>query len=810
MEISLETSTVISEAIRYAKENKMEYITPEVILLALCVNPKFRNALIECGGSVKKLKSDLKEYLSKYVYCKNGKDPTFSDAATFMLALAGEHTQFSGKKVVDIPQIVYSLFELEDSYAVYYLQLQDIETVDLMRALISEYDGFDDESILHRGFGPNMNNYKRSGFEEDSEDMDDEELDEEETDAEELDDEELSDDELSEEEQYGEDYELRDDEENYEGAGRRSRSGKAAASGWQQFAPCINDMLEKVNPLIGREAEIERTIQILCRKDKNNPLHIGEPGVGKTAITYGLARMIKEKKVPEQLENAKIFSLDLGGLIAGTRYRGDFEKRIKKVLAAVEREEKPIVYIDEIHNLYGAGATGEGSYDASNLLKPYLSEGHIRFIGATTYEEYKKYFEKSRSLVRRFQNVEINEPSKEETIEILKGLKSRYEEFHGVRYDDEILKYIVEASSKYINERFLPDKAIDLMDESGAYRKLHPVKSKRADRNKVNKDIVNKVLTSICRVPLESVESNETEGLAELEERLKSQIFGQEEAITQVTNAVKFSKAGLLEEGKPLASLLFVGPTGVGKTEIARKLASELGVRLIRFDMSEYEEKYAVSKLIGASAGYVGYENGGLLTEEIRKSPSSVLLLDEIEKAHEDIYNILLQVMDYATLTDNQGRKADFRNVIIIMTSNIGADKVGKNTIGFRSERLDNTAMMDEVKRVFKPEFRNRLSRIVIFNSMDEEMAERIIDKKLGELKNLLQAKNIELMVDPEAKQLIKEKGISIEYGAREVERVIRNEIKPLFVDSILFGSLKKGGKIKLTAADKVFQILLQ
>ena len=564
----------------------------------------------------------------------------------------------------------------------------------------------------------------------------------------------------------------------------------------------MNDMLENVNPLIGRDEELERTIQILCRKDKNNPLHIGEPGVGKTAITYGLARMINEDKVPNQLKDGKIFSIDLGGMIAGTKFRGEFESRLKKVLNGILKEKNPIIYIDEIHNLYGAGATGDGSFDASNMLKPYLADGHIRFIGSTTYEEYKKYFEKSKSLVRRFQNVEINEPSVAETIEILKGLKSGYEEFHGVSYSDDVIEYAVNSSAKYINERFLPDKAIDLMDEAGAYRKLHPMDGKV---QLVDKDVINKVLTSICRVPMETVETDETTGLAELEDKLKGQIFGQDEAITQVTNAVKFSKAGLLEEGKPLASLLFVGPTGVGKTEIARRLAAEMGVKLIRFDMSEYEEKYAVSKLIGASAGYVGYENGGLLTEEIRKNPSAVLLLDEIEKAHDDIYNILLQVMDYATLTDNQGRKADFRNVIIIMTSNIGADKVGKNSIGFLSEKKDNSAMMEEVKRVFKPEFRNRLSRIVIFNDMDEQMADRIVKKKLGELKTLLNRKSIELLVDESAEKLIKKKGISEQYGAREVERIIRNEIKPLFVDSILFGNLKDGGKILLSVQDDKF-----
>lgn len=739
--MSKEVSEIISDSIEYAKENGLEYITPEVILLMVCKNQNFRDAFEECGGSIKKLKKNIKSFIAENIYSSTNINPSLSDDSTYALALAERTSHYGGKDTIELMQIIHGIFQLEESYAAYYINCQNVEEVDLLRCMAELYDI--DEDL--------------------------------------------------EQEEYSEDDQEADLDEDGE---------KESSKGWRQYAPCMNDMLENVNPLIGRDEELERTIQILCRKDKNNPLHIGEPGVGKTAITYGLARMINEDKVPNQLKDGKIFSIDLGGMIAGTKFRGEFESRLKKVLNGISKEKNPIIYIDEIHNLYGAGATGDGSFDASNMLKPYLADGHIRFIGSTTYEEYKKYFEKSKSLVRRFQNVEINEPSITETIEILKGLKSGYEEFHGVSYSDEVIEYAVNSSAKYINERFLPDKAIDLMDEAGAYRKLHPMDGKV---QLVDKDVINKVLTSICRVPMETVETDETSGLAELEDKLKGQIFGQDEAITQVTNAVKFSKAGLLEEGKPLASLLFVGPTGVGKTEIARRLAAEMGVKLIRFDMSEYEEKYAVSKLIGASAGYVGYENGGLLTEEIRKNPSAVLLLDEIEKAHDDIYNILLQVMDYATLTDNQGRKADFRNVIIIMTSNIGADKVGKNSIGFLSEKKDNSAMMEEVKKAFKPEFRNRLSRIVIFNDMDEQMADRIVKKKLGELKALLNRKSIELLVDESAEKLIKKKGISEQYGAREVERIIRNEIKPLFVDSILFGNLKDGGKILLSVQDDKF-----
>ena len=510
--------------------------------------------------------------------------------------------------------------------------------------------------------------------------------------------------------------------------------------------------------------------------------------------------------VPESLNGAKIFSLDLGSLLAGTQYRGDFEKRFKAVMESINREEKPIIYIDEIHNIVGAGAVNGGTFDISNMLKPYLAAGHVRFIGATTHEEYKKHFEKNKSLVRRFQNVEIKEPGTQDAIQILEGLRKNYEAFHGVSYEEGALAYAVEMSAKYINERYLPDKAIDLIDEAGAYRRMHLQEQKIQT---VNKELIDEILSKTCHIPKQVVERNETESLGTLKERLQSCVFGQDEAIAQVVNAVKFSRAGLLEEGKPLASLLFVGPTGVGKTEIARSLAREMGIKLIRFDMSEYEEKHAVAKLIGAPAGYVGYEEGGLLTEEIRKHPHAVLLLDEIEKAHSDIYNILLQVMDYATLTDNQGRRADFRNVIIIMTSNAGASRMGKRGIGFGQQDIKEDVIMEEVKRIFQPEFRNRLSRIMVFHGMSEEMAGRIVEKKLKELAQMLMRKNVELSVSMEAKKLVKRKGISTEFGAREIERVIQGEIKPLLVDEILFGELKKGGRCELTAMGDQFRISL-
>ncbi|MCQ2536888.1 MAG: AAA family ATPase [Lachnospiraceae bacterium] len=731
MHFSEEVLNIIQRALIYAKQKQCEFLTPEILLLQIAEEEIFEMAFEACGGNIDRLKKDLRDYIENYVDKING-ETTFSTQMNEVIVYAQRNVMGTGGNEVCLRHMIRGLWQLEDSYAVYYMESQDVDEIAVLQAL-AEFD--EDDEVFK-----------------------------------------IVDEALTEEED----------------------------AGWKKVAPCMNDDVEGRNPLIGREAELDRTIQILCRKDKNNPLHIGEPGVGKTAIAYGLVKRIVDGNVPKELKGAKVFSLDLGGMLAGTQYRGDFEKRFKQVLTEIAKEETPIIYIDEIHNLSGAGAVGESSFDASNLLKPYLSEGHIRFIGATTFEEYKKYFEKNKSLVRRFQNIEVKEPSEEETIKILEGLKHGYEKFHGVKYAKGVLEYAVHMSTKYIHERFLPDKAIDLIDEAGAFRKLHPT-GKRTET--VDKSVINEVLTSICRVPVESVATDDVSGLKDLEKRMLSNIFGQDEAISQVVNSVKFSKAGLLEENKPLASLLFVGPTGVGKTEIAKTLAKELGVKLIRFDMSEYGEKHAVAKLIGSPAGYVGYEEGGLLTEAIRKTPSAVLLLDEIEKAHSDIYNILLQVMDYATLTDNQGRKADFRNVVIIMTSNAGANRLGKNSIGFNLSNPDNDVIMGAVKDTFQPEFRNRLSKIVVFNGMNDKMAERVVDKKLKGLAQQLLVKKTVLTTDDTARKLLKEKGISVEFGAREVDRVIRNEIKPLFVDELLFGKLKKGGTLKLSAAETKFII---
>ena len=564
---------------------------------------------------------------------------------------------------------------------------------------------------------------------------------------------------------------------------------------WRRLVTCMNELYENHNPLIGREQELQRTIQVLCRRDKNNPLHMGEPGVGKTALIWGLARMIEEGRVPERLKGSRIYQLDIGTLLAGTQYRGDFEHRIKQIMDGIQDEsDKNIVYIDEIHTLVGAGATGEGAMDASNMLKPYLESGSIRFIGSTTYEEYNRHFSRSKGLVRRFQQIDIPEPTPEETKHILRQLRGQYESFHHVTYDEGALDFAVDASYKHVNDRFLPDKAIDLIDEAGAAMEVN-----QGDKSIIQKADIADVLAKTCKVDAMAMKDDDDNSQLEtLAPRLLSKIYGQDEAIRQVVESVQMSKAGLLDDNKPLASLLFVGPTGVGKTEVARVLSQELGIQLLRFDMSEYTEKHTVAKLIGSPAGYVGYEDGGLLTDAIRKTPNCVLLLDEIEKAHQDIYNILLQVMDYARLTDNKGRKADFRNVILIMTSNAGAQFAAQANIGFTGKVSRGEAMLKQVKKTFKPEFINRLTGTVVFNDMDEQMATLILRKKLGELQEKLTAKQVTMTLSDEAFSLLLEEGFTREYGAREMDRVIAQRLKPLLMREILFGSLKKGGNVEV------------
>ena len=573
---------------------------------------------------------------------------------------------------------------------------------------------------------------------------------------------------------------------------------KSPKSSWKQLVTCMNDNYQMHNPLIGREHELKRTIQVLCRCDKNNPLHVGEPGVGKTALVWGLTRLIEENKVPKRLQGSKIYQLDMGTLLAGTQYRGDFEKRIKQIMDGVQGEsDNNIVYIDEIHTLVGAGAIGDGAMDASNMLKPYLESGKIRFIGSTTYEEYNRHFSRSKGLIRRFQQIDITEPSIDEAKNIIMQLKPRYEEFHGVKYTDDAISFAVEASAKHINDRFLPDKAIDLIDEAGAAMEIEE------NAKTIGKKEIADVLSKTCKVEaLSEAEDDDYKQLEKLADRMLSQIYGQDEAIRQVVESVQMSRAGLLDDNKPLASLLFVGPTGVGKTEVARVLAKELGIPLTRFDMSEYTEKHTVAKLIGSPAGYVGYEDGGLLTDAIRKSPNCVLLLDEIEKAHQDIYNILLQVMDYARLTDNKGRQSDFRNVVLIMTSNAGAQYASHASVGFNGTVSRGEAMMKQVKKTFKPEFLNRLSGTVVFHDMNKQMATLILQKKLRELESKLEAKQVKMNLIPDAFEYLLKEGFTPEYGAREMDRVIAQRLKPLLMREILFGSLKNGGEITIGIKD--------
>lgn len=571
--------------------------------------------------------------------------------------------------------------------------------------------------------------------------------------------------------------------------------GKAA---WRRLVTCMNEHYTRYNPLVGRERELKRTMQVLCRRDKNNPLHVGEPGVGKTALVWGLTRLIEEDKVPKRLRGSRIYQLDMGTLLAGSQYRGDLENRIKQIMDGIQEESgNNIVYIDEIHTLVGAGATGEGAMDASNMLKPYLESGTIRFIGSTTYEEYNRYFSRSKGLIRRFQQIDILEPTVEEAKAIIRQLKPRYEEFHGVKYTDEAVTFAVEASAKHVNDRFLPDKAIDLIDEAGAAMEMDDYV------RIVGKREIAEVLSKTCKVDaLSEAEDEDYRQLESLAARMLSQIYGQDEAIRQVVESVQMSRAGLLDDNKPLASLLFVGPTGVGKTEVARVLSKELAIALIRFDMSEYTEKHAVAKLIGSPAGYVGYEDGGLLTDAIRKNPNCVLLLDEIEKAHEDIYNILLQVMDYARLTDNKGRHADFRNVVLIMTSNAGAQFASQASVGFNGNVSRGDAMMKQVRKTFKPEFLNRLSGAVVFRDMDKQMATLILQKKLRELESKLQTRQVTMELSPDAFEYILKEGFTTEYGAREMDRVISQKLKPLLMREILFGSLKQGGNITIGVKD--------
>ncbi len=731
MKITKTVNDILVEAYKIANNKRHEYVTPEHLLLASLKNKRFLEAIKGCGGDAQKLTDNLNDYLDKYVSKVEGKDAKESFGMENILFIATQQAVFSGKNKIDLEHIISALYELENSYAVYYLNEQGINKRDLL---------FD---LCHRESEIMLENSNDEIFLDNN-------LNDEYDEAEELDKETII----------------------------------------KKYAKNLTQEVNQINkdPLIGRQDILDRTIQILCRRTKNNPIHVGEVGVGKTAITLGLAKLIVEKKVPEKLKNAEIFSLDVGSLLAGTRYRGDFEERMKVLLDEIMTRENPIVYIDEIHTIVGSGALEGGSLDGASLIKSYLLEGKIKFIGATTYDEYKKYFEKDKGLSRRFQIIDVKEPSKDEAVKILEGLKKNFEDYHNVKYTNRALVSAVNLSSKYINDRYLPDKAIDIIDEAGAYMSM--VRKDRRTK-KIDEGIIEKIIAKMCNIPKETVEGNEVQSLKNLEATMKKNIFGQDTAIENVVRCIKMSRAGLNDENKPVASMLFVGPTGVGKTEIAKVLANSLGIEFVRFDMSEYGEKHAASKLIGSPPGYVGYEEGGLLTDTIRKKPNCVLLLDEVEKAHRDILNVLLQIMDYATLTDNKGRKADFKNVIIIMTSNAGARYVGKNLVGFLDREVKKDVINEEVKKFFSPEFRNRLDKIIVFNDIDKDMSINIVKKQLAIFNERLKNKNINVTFRESVIEYIADTGTSKEFGAREILRVINTQLKPLLVDKILFDDLR-------------------
>ena len=743
--IAQELEVSLHMAFVEARQQRHEFITVEHLLMALLDNPSAAEVLRACAAQIEDLRKSLSTFIKENTPTVSGTEevdtqPTLGFQRVIQRAIMHVQSTGSGKKEVTGANVLVAIFGEKDSHAVYYLHQQGITRLDVV-------------------------NYIAHGIKK--------------TDA----------------------SEPTRPQESPSTEGEREEATEAKASPLDQFTLNLNQHAKdgKIDPLIGREPELERVIQILCRRRKNNPLLVGEAGVGKTAIAEGLAWRITQGDVPEVLAQACVYSLDMGALLAGTKYRGDFEQRLKGVLKQLKEQPKAILFIDEIHTLIGAGSASGGTLDASNLLKPALSNGTMKCIGATTFTEYRGVFEKDSALSRRFQKVDVNEPSVEETVEILKGLKSRFEDHHSVKYALGALQAAAELSAKYINDRHLPDKAIDVIDEAGAAQRILP-KSKQ--KKTITRAEVEDIVAKIARIPPASVSSDDRNKLKTLERDLKSVVFGQEPAIEALAAAIKMSRSGLGKADKPIGSFLFSGPTGVGKTEVAKQLAYILGIELIRFDMSEYMERHAVSRLIGAPPGYVGFDQGGLLTEAITKKPHAVLLLDEIEKAHPDVFNVLLQVMDHGTLTDNNGRKADFRSVIVVMTTNAGAETMNKSTIGFTNKREQGDEMAD-IKRLFTPEFRNRLDAIVNFRALDEDIILRVVDKFLLQLEGQLSEKKVEVTFTDDLRKHLAKTGFDPLMGARPMQRLIQDTIRKALADELLFGRLVDGGRLTVGLDDK-------